>query len=99
MKAVKIPQSELYLSAASLKVKEKYLYYLWGTLLLGEKEDFELLYHFYKQDKNIYGLNVPLFGIKNKIWGFCVTTFVGRIIGRYILKYYKYFQRRSVLIR
>lgn len=94
MKMVNIPRTEHYLSAAASRIKEKYLYYLWGSLLLGRKEDFKLLYRFYEQDQNEYSLTtVSPPGVKIKIWKFCVSTYIGRFIGRYILRYYKYIQR------
>lgn len=93
------PRSSIYISLAAERMKKTYLYYLWGTLLLGPKEDFCLLFQNYCIDKKSYPLDIPLKGIKNKIWEFCITTKFGQQIGRYVFRPYKYLQRLFVRMK
>lgn len=95
----KHPRSSLYISLAAQRLKKIYLYYLWGTLLLSPKKDFCLLFQNYCIDKKSYPLDIPLKGIKNKIWEFCITTKFGQQIGRYVFRPYKYLQRLLVRMK
>lgn len=93
------PRSALYIALAAERLKKTYLYYLWGTLLLGPQDDFETLYREYCGDRASYPLDKPLKGIKNKVWEFCVTTKPGQWIGRFVFRPYKRLQRSSVRMK
>lgn len=91
--------ASLYITLAAERMKKTYLYYLWGTLLLGSKGDFCFLFHNYCIDRKSYPLDLPLKGIKIRIWEFCITTKFGQQIGRFIFRPYKYMQRLSVRMK
>lgn len=83
-----------HISSMAKKIKKCYLYWLWGTLLLGKKTDFKNLYRQYQEDKQTYQLNVHLTEAKYSVWQMIVTTPVLRELGRYVFIPYKYIQRK-----
>lgn len=85
--------SSIYIPVIAKRMQETYLYYLWGTLLLGSKQEFKVLLDNYNTDKMSYLINIPLKGMKNKVWEFCITTKMGQWVGRFIFRPYKYLQR------
>lgn len=88
------PEEGERISSMAKKIKKCYLYWLWGTLLLGKKIDFKNLYLQYQKDKPTYQLNIYLTETKYSIWQIIVTTPVLRELGRYVFVPYKYIQRQ-----
>lgn len=88
------PETNVYISSMAKKLKKCYLYWLWGTLLLGKKTDFKNLYHLYQKDIQAYQLNIHLAETKYKVWKIVITTPGLRETGRYVFIPYKYIQRQ-----
>lgn len=87
-------RADYYLPLILQRINQRYLRYLWGTLLLGSAEDFKALYRNYRLDYTEFSLFLPLKERKYKIWKFVVTCRTARIIGKCLFKPYKYLQRR-----
>lgn len=89
--------AEHYLSLMSQKIKNFYLRWLWGTLLLDSRKNFEVLYLHYQADIVKYQLNIQSDGVDCKIWEIIVTHKFLRSVSRYLFRPYKYIQRRIAI--
>ena len=88
-------RQEAYIKAIAQKIKKQYLYWLWGTLLLGNRKDFRLLLAQYcREDMPIRKADIKSEKINYRIWELITTTPVIRDLGRYLFIPYKYFQRK-----
>lgn len=76
-----------------VKMKRFYLRCLWGTLLLGSKEEFKLLYQNYKNDYSVYQFDIRLEELYYRIWETILSHSLYRNIWKWILRPYKYLQR------
>lgn len=90
---------KIYLFAMANRIKKSYLFWLWGTLLLGKRNDFKILYTEYQKDIPNYQLAIPSNGIKYKIWEVIITTPILRVLGRYVFIPYKYIQRKLKILK
>ncbi len=83
--------SAVYLRLLRVRLKKKYLYNLWGTLLLGELADFKCLRRMYVEDKKIYSLFDIGLGMKYFIWEWATRPIICYLT--LILYPYKRFQK------
>lgn len=83
-----------YIVGMGQKAKKLHLFWLWGTLILGKKEDFKILYSLYRQDASIRTIQLYPASMKFRIWEFFITTPVVREMGRYVFRPYKFIQRQ-----
>lgn len=73
------------------RLKKKYLYNLWGILLLGSMSGFKCLRQMYVADKKAYSLDQVKLGLKYLIWE--LATRPGICYATLLLRPYKRFQR------
>ena len=81
----------VYLSLLRRRLKKKYLYNLWGTLLLGEMRDFKHLRQMYLDDKRTYSLLEVDLGMKYCIWELATSPVICYMT--LVLRPYKRFQK------
>lgn len=81
----------VYLSLLRRRLKKKYLYNLWGTLLLGEMRDFKHLRQMYLDDKRTYSLSEVDLGTKYCIWELATGPVICYMT--LVLRPYKRFQK------
>lgn len=80
-----------YLNLLKIRLKKKYLYNLWNTLLLGAWADFKYLRQMYVRDKRIYSLPDVKLGIKYFIWEWATRPIICYLT--LMLRPYKRFQK------
>lgn len=80
-----------YLNLVRRRLKKKYLYNLWGTLLLGSMNDFRQLRQMYVKDKGIYSLSQVGLGMKYFVWELATRPVICYVT--LVLRPYKRFQK------
>lgn len=84
-------EKSVYLNLLRRRLKKKYLYNLWGTLLLGNMDDFKSLRRMYIEDRRTYFLSKVKLSLKYYIWEWATSPIICYLT--LILRPYKRFQK------